>query len=235
MRSDLFSLLVDPETNRPLTLEHTELRGGERSYPVESGIPRFTRIEDVGQAETARSFGYKWGRRESYESDAMRGVAQKWFLERYGFESADALRDHLAERRVVVDVGCGSGFSTELWLNDAWAATDALWVGAEISDAVDVARDRLGHIDGTSFVQADLMKLPLRESSVGAIIAEGVLHHTPNTRAALEALVPLLEPDGELLFYVYRRKRRFESSPTITFVSASRFWHLRRRGRSSNH
>jgi SAM-dependent methyltransferase len=206
VRSDLFSLLVDPETKTPLAPRDGELVGGRRTYPVVSEIPRFTEIQDASQAHTARTFGYKWGRRDTYESEAMRGVARTWLLERYGFESAAALRDHLADRGVVLDVGCGSGFSTALWLDDEWASRDALWIGAEISDAIDVARDRLGHIDGTAFIQADLMRLPLRDGRAGAIFAEGVLHHTPSTRAALEAIVPLLTPGGELLFYVYRRK-----------------------------
>ena len=57
-----------------------------------------------------------------------------------------------------------------------------------------------------AFVQADLMRLPFADACAGAVIAEGVLHHTPSTKAALEALVRLVEPGGELLFYVYRRK-----------------------------
>jgi arsenite methyltransferase len=206
VRNDLFSLLVDPETKTPLTLVDGELLGSTGRYPVTGGIARFAQIEDGAQADTARTFGYKWRRRASYESEAMRKLAREWLLQRYGFASHGVLRDHLAERRLVVDVGCGSGFSTALWLDDAWASSGALWVGAEISDAVDVARERLGHIDGTAFVQADLMRLPLKDASVGAIIAEGVLHHTQSTKSALEALVPLLERGGELLFYVYRRK-----------------------------
>ena len=206
MRSDLFSLLVDPVTKARLVLGDGELVSGDRRYPMTDGIPRFTQIEDAGQADTARTFGYKWRRRASYESEAMRDAARKWLLERYGFGGGEELRDHLAERGVVIDVGCGSGFSTALWLDEAWASSNALWVGAEISDAIDVARERLGQIEGTAFVQADLMRLPIADGSAGAIIAEGVFHHTPSTKAALEAVVPLLQPGGELLFYVYRRK-----------------------------
>ena len=63
-----------------------------------------------------------------------------------------------------------------------------------------------GTIEGTSFVQADVLDLPFRPESFDAIFSEGVLHHTPSTEAAFQALVPLLRPGGELLFYVYRRK-----------------------------
>ena len=37
-------------------------------------------------------------------------------------------------------------------------------------------------------------------------MAEGVLHHTPSTRAALLALAPLIRPGGIFAFYVYARK-----------------------------
>jgi SAM-dependent methyltransferase len=81
-----------------------------------------------------------------------------------------------------------------------------LWVGMDISPAVDVARSRLGYIANTHFVQADALRPPFRPATFDTIIAEGVLHHTPSTRDALLVARELLKPGGELHFYVYRRK-----------------------------
>ena len=79
-------------------------------------------------------------------------------------------------------------------------------VGVDISEAIDVALDRLGSYPGTSFVQADILQLPFKPASFDAIISEGVLHHTPSTERAFRSLVPLLRPGGELMIYVYRKK-----------------------------
>ena len=170
---------------------------------VVDGIPRY--VEDAGddQAQVRDSFAYKWARRDTYESERRREIATQWILERYGFASVEALRGYLGGRSPVLDVGCGGGYTASTWLAPGWGGT---YVGADISTAVDVARERLGEIDGTSFVQADALALPFRDESFGAIVAEGVLHHTPSTERAFAALVPLLRPGGELLAYVYRRK-----------------------------
>jgi arsenite methyltransferase len=51
-----------------------------------------------------------------------------------------------------------------------------------------------------------LTRPPFRTGIFDFIISEGVLHHTPDTRQAFQALVPLLAPGGEFAFYVYRKK-----------------------------
>ncbi|MDX6424507.1 MAG: arsenite methyltransferase [Gaiellaceae bacterium] len=170
---------------------------------IVDGIPRFVESRDEGQAQVQESFAYKWDRRETYDSDRRREIAATWILERYGFDSVEDLSAHLAAESPVLDVGCGAGYTAATWLAPGWGGR---YVGADISRAVDVARERLEHVEGTSFLQADVLDLPFRRESFGAIMAEGVLHHTPSTEAAFKALVPLLRPGGELLVYVYRRK-----------------------------
>ena len=46
----------------------------------------------------------------------------------------------------------------------------------------------------------------VRGRHVDMVFCEGVLHHTPSTRAALESVTRLLRAGGEILFYVYVRK-----------------------------
>jgi SAM-dependent methyltransferase len=54
-------------------------------------------------------------------------------------------------------------------------------------------------------VQADLMDAPFADSTFDIIVADGVLHHTPNTRDAVRALYAKLKPGGRFFFYVYRK------------------------------
>ena len=173
---------------------------------VVDGIPRFAGVTDEDQLQTEQSFAYKWRRRETYESEKVRDVARRWLLDRYGFESREAMRSFFADRELSLDAGCGSAFSASLWLSPGWSRGGAAWVGVDISDAVEVARDRLEGIERLHFVQADILDLPFRAGVFGAIFSEGVLHHTPSTEAAFRSLVPLLRAGGELLFYVYRLK-----------------------------
>lgn len=49
------------------------------------------------------------------------------------------------------------------------------------------------------------MELPFVDETFDFIIADGVLHHTPNTKAAVFALYQKLQPGGQFFFYVYKK------------------------------
>jgi arsenite methyltransferase len=231
----LLEILIDPVSKRPLTLEAVEsgdegrvvrgsLRVGlDRQYPIVNGIPRFVVSADADQRQTATSFGFKWEQRDTYESPAVRRVVRDWLVERYGFGRVSEMRRFFAGRRRILDAGCGSGFTTLLWMDDWWkGAAIGEWCGIDISAAIDVARERLGAFPGTHFVQGDILQLPFRREAFDTVYAEGVLHHTPSTEAALKSLVDILGPDGEIIFYVYRRKgpiREFADDYIRTVVS----------------
>jgi len=216
MHDALIEVLADPVGGNTLALAQEErdetgeivsgrLQGGQdRSYAIAGAIPRFVLTSDPYQRQTERSFAFKWDQQHTYRSPGMLQRSQQWLVARYGFASADDLANYLAGRGCVLDAGCGSGFSASLWLTPAWAGE--MWVGADISTAVDVARDRLASVSRAHFVQGDIVQPPFRAGSFDVVFAEGVLHHTPSTACAFHALVPLLKPGGELMAYVYRRK-----------------------------
>jgi arsenite methyltransferase len=218
MHKELLQRLVDPSDKSPLHMDPSGLadeivqdgqlvsESGHR-YPIHNGIPRFEAIIDDQQQQTENSFGFKWTRTHSYGSGPMAASAQAWLLERYGFKNVEMVKNYFAGRDLILDAGCGSGFTASLWMDPFWQGTKkAQWVGADISSAIDVAKEKLGPIPGTHFIQADLMHLPFRDGSFDTIFSEGVLHHTPSVEKALQSLVSLLAPGGEILFYVYRKK-----------------------------
>lgn len=217
MKQVLLDLLVDPVGHDPLQLENPEVAGdliqsgtlraaNGTTYPIRSGIPRFVVTDDAGQRQTSDTFGFKWQKRESYDSPGMKTWSTTWLVEKYGFASPTAWACYYASRRRILDIGCGSGFSSSLFLDSQCWSGKAMWVGVDISRAVDVAQDRLVQIANTHFVQADALHLPFPDASFDTIFSEGVLHHTPSTRQALLSAARLLEPGGEFHFYVYRRK-----------------------------
>jgi SAM-dependent methyltransferase len=216
MRRALLELLVDPLTKEPLALDpgwegadDEIIRGTLRSpagstYPIVAGIPRFAITMDAGQRQTERSFGFKWHQRATYDSPVVRATHQRWVVERYGFASVAAVQAYFSSRRLILDAGCGGGYTTGAWLDEGWRG--GAWIGVDISAAIDVARERFGALPGTHFVQADLLALPFRDGTFDTVFAEGVLHHTPSTERALRAVVAKLAPGREVLFYVYRKK-----------------------------
>jgi arsenite methyltransferase len=215
VRDSLLEILVDPVSKGRLRVEATRGAGGEvlegslrgeggRGYAITGGIPRFVLTEDGGQRQTEDSFGFKWAQRGSYESAEFLEGYHRWLRQKYGFATDEEMRDFFARKRRTLEVGCGGGLSASVSLSAADRGQE--WVGVDISRAVDIARERLGHAPGAHFVQADILQLPFRERSFDAIFAEGVLHHTPSTELALKSLAPLLAPGGEILFYVYRKK-----------------------------
>lgn len=219
MHKSLVDFLVDPETKEPLGLaSETDVRGDDvlegalrsrrgREYPVTRGIPRFVEANDAGQEQTGESFGYKWRRQGTFDEPETIAWARTWLLERYGFADASDLRRHFAAAGRVLDAGCGSGYSAALWLEPGWSGgSDSVWFGVDYSEAVDVARERLGHVENTHFIQADVNHLPFAGGSFGAAFSEGVLHHTPSTEHAFESVAASVRAGGELLVYVYRRK-----------------------------
>ena len=170
------------------------------------GLSRDQKIHDAAQAQTRDMFAYKWRRESTYASDALRSAQLAWLDSRYGGRN---LLDHLGcganERPLVLDAGCGAGFSAKLIFNNLFHRIR--YVGTDISEAIDIAAREIRALSMDSFfVQADLMRLPLADGAFDVVVAEGVLHHTPSTRDALHALARLLKPGGIFAFYVYNKK-----------------------------
>jgi len=217
MHKTLVDILVDPIKRQPLQLEAQEMTGDEivsgqlvsevgKKYPILRNIPRFVHISDAGQVQTSQAFGFKWNRRGSYGSAGFRNFYTSWLMEKYGFDSLADWVDFFANRTRILDLGCGSGLSSAPWLESDYWDGQTPWVGVDISEAIDIAYERLHHIPNTSFCQADALSLPFAESTFDVVMAEGVLHHTPATRLAILAATKVLAPGGEFHFYVYRRK-----------------------------
>jgi len=171
---------------------------------MRGGIPRSRKVI-AAQAQTAEAFGFKWHQRESFDSPASLARARDWLVERYGDVRAMAWLAGAERPPLVLDAGCGAAYSgLEMF---APVMPHIRYLGIDVSEAVDVARDRSAERGiAAAFMQADLNHLPLAPASVDVIFSEGVLHHTPSTRDALHALAPLLRPGGRFMFYVYRRK-----------------------------
>lgn len=217
MKRMLVDLLVDPRTLMQLTLNTGETGDAEiltgsletssgDTYAIRAGIPRFTDIEDDKQVQTRDTFAFKWQKRDSYENPQFDAIYTTWLCDKYGFASLQDAASYFNGRQRILDLGCGSGGASLGWLRDANWTGSAVWVGVDISEAIDVAMSRVGGFPNTHFVQADALQLPFADGTFDTILSEGVLHHTPSTRSAILSASRVLASGGEFHFYVYRRK-----------------------------
>jgi SAM-dependent methyltransferase len=158
------------------------------------------------QIQTAECFGYKWSKRDTYESESMKNLSTNWLIERYCRGDIDKLSGWLeGERRIILDAGCGSGYSAILFFGDHLKNHD--YLGVDISSAVNVAQCRFEEKGYPGdFMQMNLMDLPVPDGSLDLIFSEGVLHHTDSVAESIKYLAEKLKDGGRFLFYVYRKK-----------------------------
>src|SRR6184192_916794 len=146
------------------------------------------------QDQTRSTFAFKWQRRDTYESSAVQSVSRDWLFERYCGGDPSVLDAWLAGgRKTILDAGCGAGHSAILFFGER--LHDHEYLGIDISSAIDVARARFAeHGLPGSFRHEGILETTVPEGSVDLILAEGVLHHTDSTEAALKTLAAKLAP-----------------------------------------
>lgn len=173
---------------RSLRRQGEELTCGEHKFPIRNGVPRF--VEDDSYAGNF-SFEWKVHNRTQIDDDTHR-ESEETFALKTGFSPAE-----LAGKRVL-DVGVGAGRFA-----DVAARWGAEVVGVDISFAVESASKNLEKYPSAQVVQADIFNLPFADESFDFIFSIGVLHHTPDCRAAFAALPRLLRPEGRIAIWLY--------------------------------
>jgi len=106
----------------------------------------------------------------------------------------------------IVEVGCGTG-QMSLYLSRA----DREIVAADLSRAaleLGAAAARRYDLRNVQFVETDLHRPGLKRGAFDVVYSSGVLHHTPNPRAAFAALAPLARPGGIVVAGVYNAVAR---------------------------
>ncbi|MCC8945709.1 class I SAM-dependent methyltransferase [Bradyrhizobium sp. Arg62] len=161
-----------------------------------------TRPEASEQAKTNETFSDKWRRFKQYGLEPEhKEFLFGWYCKKLGLPDIDALQDFYRAKRRVLEVGPGSGFNTRFIAENCPGEVFAL----DVSDAAFTTFENTRDLHNCCVVQADLMEAPFPDDTFDFIIADGVLHHTPNTQLAVEALYKKVRPGGQFFFYVYRK------------------------------
>lgn len=158
------------------------------------------------QNQTKEAFAFKWAKRDTYESDNLKTHSKRWLFERYCGDNPDRLAEWLSgSRKIILDAGCGSGYSALLFFGDYLKDHD--YLGVDISNAIDTTRVRFREAGyAGDFLKANFLDLTIPDESVDIIFSEGVLHHTDSVAAAIKFLTKKLKKGGRFLFYVYKKK-----------------------------
>ena len=102
----------------------------------------------------------------------------------------------------VLEIGCGLGTD-----GAQFAKAGANYTGIDLTDAaVDLARRRfkISNLRG-SFSVADAERLDFSDNSFDLVYSHGVLHHTPDTQAAVREIHRVLRPGGRAVVMLYHR------------------------------
>ena len=146
-------------------------------------------------SDVAEGFGHEWSTFRQSELELSPAEKQQLFSEYFHIFPWAAL----PANPVGLDVGCGSG---------RWSTMVAPRVGyLHLLDAspaaLAVARKNLTFASNVTFHNASVGDIPLADQSLDFAFSLGVLHHVPDTRAAIGSIAAKLKPGAPFLIYLY--------------------------------
>lgn len=142
---------------------------------------------------TVEGFGDEWSR---FDQSALAAAERQEIFDGYFSVFPWAA---LPDGAVGADIGCGSG----RWAQEVGGRVGRLVAVDASRDAASVARRNLQHLGNVHVCVASVDNLPFRPRSLDFAYSLGVLHHVPDTLAALRACVAALKPGAPLLVYLY--------------------------------
>lgn len=214
MKSGFVDILSCPQCGSPIAvadgdrvdeIESGTLRcQGGHTVPIVGGVPRFVESELYVQ-----NFGFEWNVHAGTQLDgASSDESEQAFRAKTGFTP------EMLMGKLVLDVGCGMGRYTDV--ASRWGATV---VGIDLSRAVEAAHRNVGGRANVHIAQANVFELPFRDGTFDFIFSLGVLHHTPDTKAAFDRLPNLLRSDGRIAIWLYSNYGGWRPSELYRYVT----------------
>jgi len=147
--------------------------------------------------------GLKWLEepdRASVTPEAHAAIRSERYRRESHLENVAGFGDHAGQ--TMVEVGCGVGTDGSRFLEGG-----ARYLGVDQSGvAVQTARETFNVLGlGGVVVLGYATALPLRSEAVDFVYSNGVLHHIPNTDAAVREIHRILRPGGHCLVMLYHR------------------------------
>ena len=134
---------------------------------------------------------------ETIDTDSLRRF-DEWYFTFYPYLK-QIIGSTVKESASVIEIGLGFGSVAE-WLGRRQAA----YVGVDIASApVQLANLRLLNVLQAKSIQSDVMVLPFQSDSFDAAVSIGALHHTGDFTRALNEVVRVTKPGGQVVGMVY--------------------------------
>jgi SAM-dependent methyltransferase len=173
-------------------------------FDAPDGIPNL-RLPGDERTEIVRAF---------YEHAPFPGYPPRDSLQALRARAERSVFARLLDRAIpgdarIVEIGCGTGQMC-VYL----ARADRVIIGADLTRAslrLGAAAARRFGLDRVQFVETDLQRPGIKKASFDVVYSSGVVHHTPNPRAAFARVAALVRPGGTMVLGVYNAFARVPS------------------------
>lgn len=140
--------------------------------------------------EVVKSFGEEWNKFHEFSPKTIDKICEEYF---------DIVDDSIINKDTyMIDIGCGSGRWSKYFL-DKVNFIEAV----DPSDAIFAADKLLKGQDNVRITRASIETLPWPDETFDFGMSVGVLHHIPDTQAALNACVKKIKKGGHFYVYLY--------------------------------
>jgi uncharacterized protein YbaR (Trm112 family) len=199
MKPDLLEVLACPRCAARLHPdgETTLVCAAGHAYPVVDGVPDMLLGRE--SAPSREAFSQQW--RFRYAGAFERENRVFWL----GVDDSvkylqDRVFDPAAPGSWFLDAGCGSG---EKAIALAKANPAAQVVAMDFSDTLGELARKAWDVPNLHVVRGDVSNPPFRAGAFERIVSIGVLHHTPDAKAAFDAVVGLAAPTAQFAVWLY--------------------------------
>ncbi|MDQ3110537.1 MAG: class I SAM-dependent methyltransferase [Bacteroidota bacterium] len=141
-------------------------------------------------AKTVDSFGEEWNRFASFTDEQIKTAGEQYF----DIVTAEMLN----ENSVVLDIGCGTGRWSK-FISPRVKFVEAIDPGEAVKAALPFTKS-CGNVRVS---QAGFGGIPFAKESFDFVFSLGVVHHLPDTQAAITEAASVVKPKGWLLLYIY--------------------------------
>lgn len=140
--------------------------------------------------KTVDSFGEEWNRFASFTDEQIKTAGDQYF---------DIVTDEMLNKNsLVLDIGCGTGRWSK-FISSRAKFVEAIDPGDAVRAAVPFTKS-CGNVRVT---QAGFGGIPFEKASFDFAFSLGVVHHLPDTQAAIMEAASMVKPNGWLLLYIY--------------------------------
>ncbi len=171
------------------------------NYNAEPGLLHRTANREIADFTTSgidknidmkvvKSFGEEWNKFHNFSPKVIEKICKEYF---------DIVDSTVINKDTyMIDIGCGSGRWSEYFL-DKVNFIEAV----DPSDAILAADKLLEGKDNIRITRASINTLPWPDETFDFGMSVGVLHHIPDTQAALNACVKKIKKGGHFYVYLY--------------------------------